>query len=287
MRSVMLLAFSGLLVGVLGYGGRGALAGLLGANVVAAATLGATLLARGGRFRWQLFRALVRYGAPLCPAWFADAGAKFIERAAIVQHSGLAAAGLWYLALRLADLLSSVVHAPFVQVFSVRRLELHRDGTPDREASGLISAFVAVMAWGAVALSALAPEVVRLVSRADFAPAAALVPAAAAAAAVFSLATIIEIPIYLAKRPGRITAAVAVSALVHGCLAWLCSAQWGLAGVAWARLGATCFRTGCLAVAARRLPGPRPEWWRLLGIGLLAAGCLVVHALRSFSPSRC
>jgi hypothetical protein len=49
--------------------------------------------------------------------------------------------------------------------------------------------------------------------------------------------------------------------------------------VAWARLGATCFRTGCLAVAARRLSGPRPEWWRLLGIGLLAAGCIVVSGV--------
>ncbi len=269
-RSAMLLAISGLLVGILDYGALGALVGLLAANTIAAIALGTMLLLRGGRFRWTLFRALIGYGAPLCPAWFADSAAKFVERAAIVQRSGLAAAGLWYLALRLADVLSTLVHGPFAQVFVVRRYQLHRDGSPDSESSSIFSVFLAVMAWGAVALSAIAPEAVTLVSGPSFAAAAPLVPAAVAAVAVFSVTTMVEMRLYLAKRPARITAAVLVSALVHGALAFWAAAQWGVTGVAWARLVATCFRVLCLAVAARGLPGPSAEWWRVFGIAVLA-----------------
>jgi len=275
-RSALLLVLTGLFVSVLGFGALGALTALLTANAIAAIALGTALVARRGRFRWPLFRTLVGYGAPLCPGWFAESAAKAVERAVIVQRIGLAAAGLWYLALRLADVLSTLVHGPFAQVFIVRRYQLHRDGSPDGESAALFSVFLAVMAWGAVVLSALAPEAVTLVSGRNFAAAASLVPAAAAVVAVFSVTTMVEMRLYLAKRPARITVAVVVSALAHGALAYFAVIHWGVVGVAWARLAATCLRIVCLEIAARRLPGPRPEWRRLLGITLVAGAAIAL-----------
>jgi len=275
-RSALLLVLTGLFVSVLGFGALGALTALLTANAIAAIALGTALVARRGRFRWPLFRTLVGYGAPLCPGWFAESAAKAVERAVIVQRIGLAAAGLWYLALRLADVLSTLVHGPFAQVFIVRRYQLHRDGSPDGESAALFSVFLAVMAWGAVVLSALAPEAVTLVSGRNFAAAASLVPAAAAVVAVFSVTTMVEMRLYLAKRPARITVAVVVSALAHGALAYFAVIHWGVVGVAWARLAATCLRIVCLEIAARGLPGPRPEWRRLLGITLVAGAAIAL-----------
>jgi O-antigen/teichoic acid export membrane protein len=183
---------------------------------------------------------------------------------------------LWYLALRLADVLSTLVHGPFAQVFIVRRYQLHRDGSPDAGSAALFSVFLAVMAWGAIVLSALAPQVVLLVSGRGFAAAASLVPAAAAVVVVFSLTTIVEMRLYLAKRPARITVAVVISALVHSALAYGAVVYWGVMGVAWARLVATCFRIVCLEVAARGLPGPAPEWRRLFGTTLVMVGCTLL-----------
>jgi O-antigen/teichoic acid export membrane protein len=275
-RSVALLVLSGVAVGVLGYGAIGALCALLAANVIGALALTVALVAGRGRFRWPLFRTLVGYGVPLCPGWFAESAAKAVERAVVVQRVGLAAAGLWYLALRLADVLSTLVHGPFAQVFIVRRYQLHRDGSPDAGSAALFSVFLAVMAWGAIVLSALAPQVVLLVSGRGFAAAASLVPAAAAVVVVFSLTTIVEMRLYLAKRPARITVAVVISALVHSALAYGAVVYWGVMGVAWARLVATCFRIVCLEVAARGLPGPAPEWRRLFGTTLVMVGCTLL-----------
>jgi O-antigen/teichoic acid export membrane protein len=117
---------------------------------------------------------------------------------------------------------------------------------------------------------------VRLVSGPSFAAAAALVPAAAAVVAVFSVTKMVEMRLYLAKRPARITFAVVISAVTHGALAYFAVIYWGVVGVAWARLAATCFRILCLEIAARRLPGPRPEWRRLLGITFVAGAAIVL-----------
>lgn len=279
-RSVLLLGSGALLVGYFDFGLSGAVWGLCLANALAVVVLAVVMLGRTGiRFDRDDLGAMLRYGAKITPAYLIEAGAKFVERAWVAQLVGLASAGAFYLALRLCDLLSQLLIVPFQQVFVVGRYDLHRDGGSDPQGPRLHTAFAALLATAALGLAALGPELVSVLAGRGYDEAARVLPPLAAATVVFALSGMIELPIHFAKRPDRITYAVAVAACLHLPLVWLGAWSFGALGAACGRLGGVAIRIACTTVAARGLPGPRPQWTRLLVLaGVTAIAFLALAA---------
>jgi len=274
-RSVLLLGGSSLLVGVFAWGPSGAIVALLAANAFAGLTLtGVILCEHGFTFRRDRARELLRYGLALCPSWGAEALAKLAERTLLVHAAGLAAAGLWYLALRLADLLNALLVGPFSQVWMVRRLAAHQQGVADTGGTRAFIGFALLLAWSALALGLFAPEILALVSRRPgYADAAPYVAVAAASTVVFACCSAVEVGLHLDKLPARIAGAVGVASALHVALAAVGAFWGGLAGIAWARLAAMLLRLVAMGVAARGTSGPRPPWM-VIGfvLAVLAAG---------------
>jgi O-antigen/teichoic acid export membrane protein len=280
LRSVVLLGLSLWLVAGMQLGPWGSMLAMVIANGVVALGLACIILARHPIvWSWPDLRAMIGFSLPLLPAYAMEASGKFIERLLVVAYSGLAASGLYYLALRLGELLSSVIVGPFNEIYAVRRYELYRDRQPDHDGARLYTYFFALLTSAALGLALLAPEIVRIVSRPAYAEAASVIPLISVTVVLFALTGIVELGIYFAKRTTLFTTATFVGLLVHIPLVALATWKFGILGTAAARCVSTAVRVTCTGHLARGLGGPLPEWRRLGFIALAALLAYVVGCL--------
>ncbi len=172
LRSLANLTTVSILVVELEFGLKGALYGILIANVLAG--IGVSLIhfhRLGISFSWPRFVAMARHGIPLVPSQIASIGTLFIERFFLAKLNSLHLAGLYYLSWRFGDLLSMLTFASFNPIFIVSRLEQFRDGEFDADAPKLFTYFFAFISCAALALSLLAPELLSLAATESYASA--------------------------------------------------------------------------------------------------------------------
>jgi O-antigen/teichoic acid export membrane protein len=286
LRSLGLLVANGALVGGLGWGVMGALAGTLVVNALFAASLLATTLARlGSRFSTAKFRALLAFGLPSLPGSLADFATGFIDRYLLVHLTSLAAGGVYFLAVRVATMLYVTLIAPFGQIYAIRRLEIHAARASDPEAAPLFTYFFVAMVSGALALALLAPEIVVLLASRGYGGAAVVIPFLALAQVINSLLLILQTGIYFAKRPRRLTVISVATLGLHAAAAPVLISTYGALGAAAAGVLSATFRAGLTTRLAVDLGGPRPEWARLTVILLAAAAILAIDRSLGFTPS--
>lgn len=277
LRSIVLLGLSLWLVAGMQLGPWGSMLAMVIANGVVALGLSCIIIAQHPLvWSWPDLRAMIGFSLPLLPAYGMEAGGKFVERLLIVAYSGLAASGLYYLALRLGELLSTVIVGPFNEIYAVRRYELYRDGMTDSEGARLYTYFFSLLTTAALGLALLAPEIVRLVSRPAYAEAASVIPLVSVTVVLFALTGIVELGIYFAKRTSLFTTATFVGLLVHIPLVAFATWKYGIVGTAAARCLSTAVRVTYTGRLARGLGGPIPEWRRL---GSIACAALAAYAI--------
>lgn len=283
-RSILYIASTILFVAVLRMGLRGAVIGIFVANAAAAAGVVIPLLWKLRlRYSWDKIRATVRFGAPLIPGQVAEIGASFMERYLLVHMASLAAAGVYFLAIRMASVINAMVIGPFNRIYVVRRFEALGTVKEDAESSRVFTYFFLLVTWAALALAVLAREVVAIAAHGKYAGAVQIIPLACLTQVLVSVLIIAELGIYYAKVPRYLTIAnVATLALQLG-MNFVLIPRFGTMGAVSALAFSTVFRLALTVRLARGLGGPPIDWRSLSailgGASLVFAVCAMLDRL--------
>jgi O-antigen/teichoic acid export membrane protein len=282
LRSVLYLSIGALFVAPLDLGVFGALLAILLTNALAVAWLMFPLLARTGiRFSRTKFLDMLGFGIPLLPGYMAELLIKFSDRYLLAHITSSAAAGVFFLGVRLTSILPMMLVAPFNQTYIVRRFEAHGRNAGDLDASRVFTYFFAILVSGALALSLVAPQLIALIAfrRPEYHGTAAVIPFLSLAEVIRSLQLIVELGIFYAKIPRYLTIASIGAALMHIPLTAMMIGIFGALGAAGAVVVSTAFRLILTWRFARGLNGPQPEWknvFVILGAGVAVFGVAAV-----------
>jgi O-antigen/teichoic acid export membrane protein len=206
---------------------------------------------------------MLGFSLPLLPGELAELLVRFVDRYLVVHLASLAAAGVYFLGSRFGNLLHAALIAPFSQIFVIRRLAAFGDGAADPEGPRVYTYFFMVAATGAVGLSILAPEIVAVLAPASYEGARRVAPLFALNELILSLIFIVELGIYYAKRPLRLTAATLSTLTVHVALNLVLIPILGILGAALGSCLSSALRVALTVYLGRRFAGPRPEWLRI------------------------
>jgi O-antigen/teichoic acid export membrane protein len=280
-RSILYIAASYLFIATLHMGLRGAVIGIFAANALSALGVLVPLLWKLRlRYSWDKIRDTIRFGAPLIPGQVAEIGSSFLERYLIVHMATLAAAGIYFLAIRLASLINAMVVGPFNRIYVVRRFEAHGAGAKDDESSRVFTFFFMLVTWAALGLAALAREIVAVAAHGKYAGTVSIIPLACLTQVLVSVLIIAELGIYYAKIPRYLTIANLATLAVQVGLNLFLIRRFGTMGAVSALTLATAFRLVLTVRFARGLGGPTIDWRALSAVlGSAAAVFAVCHAL--------
>lgn len=237
----------------------------------------------GLRFSRPIMREMLTFGLPLVPAQMGGMIVHLSDRFFIKEMISIGDAGIYSLGYRLGTLSSMLVVEPFNQTWLPRRFEIQKQPDHERVFGRIFTYFTAGLVFFALATSALAGDLLRVISAPEYWSAAKVVPIIAVANAIFGLHYHLNFGLLLAKK----TKIIAIINLTNGVLVlalnWLLIPRWGVYGAAVATLFAFIYKVGLTWIFSRRYYHPRFERRRLT----LVVGFAVVFyaAARLVNPS--
>jgi O-antigen/teichoic acid export membrane protein len=280
-----------LLVVVVGLGAAGVLAGqLLAAVLVAFVSLAIVQRLRAWTIDRTALRQGLRLGLPLLPHGVSAWALRLADRWLILLLIGLpalearAAVGVYSVGYQLGYVVSLVV-VSFNAAWSPYFYRLGSTTTGPAihtEMTTLVFAGISVLAVG---LSTLAPEIVAILTRPEYAEAADVLPVIAVASVAHGLYVMFVTVVFLAKATGRLAVITFVAAGVNIAANVLLIPSVGVIGAAWATFASYVFFAAATYVLARGLYPMRIDV-RLLGlIGAAGVTAIVIARILASEPS--
>lgn len=246
--------------------------------VIAIATLISLLRRTGLHFDVACARAMLTLGLPMLPARMADLSTEFTDKYFINAFVSAAAVGHYSLAQRLVSLLQSFIASPFAQVWIVRRLETLGDNDEQEVFARIFTVFLAVMAGAGLILATYAPEIIAIISSAQYQSAAALVPVLALSMAIMPIDMNFQLGIIHAKKTVFLLYASLVAALVNVLFMYLLVRGYAVFGATLALLLTNVIRVALVAWFSLRFCDSklRFEWGRTALLLSAAVVCYLV-----------
>jgi O-antigen/teichoic acid export membrane protein len=273
-------------------GARGLLIGNYGASTLVLLGLWWTLrhrLAPRGRPRiGESFSELLSFGLPTVPAEASVYALSIVDRQYIVHQRGLAAAGFYSLAIKLAGAVAFLVRA-----FQYAWPPLAYSVTDDAEAARLYSLvttlYVLVSGWVVAGLTLESRWILRLLAAPRFFDAYRAVPWVSLGWAMYGLWVIFLVIAGRARVTRRNFPAALAGLGANLALLLLLVPRYGIAGAGIALCGAYIAMLGVMQLLVRRAFPVHFEWRRLIHLvvvigGMAAAGELLLptHGLVGF-----
>jgi O-antigen/teichoic acid export membrane protein len=273
-----------ILVVVVGLGAAGVLAGQLLAAVIVA-TVSIVIVQR--LHAWTIdvasLRQGLRFGLPLLPHSVSAWALRLADRWLILLFIGLpviearAAVGVYSVGYQLGYVVSLVVisfNAAWSPYF-YRVGSLPSGPTIHTEMTTLVFGGIAVIA---VALSSMAPEIVAVLARPEYAEAADVLPVIAVASVAQGLYVMFVTVVFLAKSTGRLAFITFAAAALNIAANAILIPRLGIVGAAWATFASYAFFAAATYVLARGVYPMRINL-KLLGV-ITAAGVASVLVAR-------
>ncbi|MFN2417572.1 MAG: lipopolysaccharide biosynthesis protein [Candidatus Limnocylindria bacterium] len=298
-RAVLGSALIILFVVILDRGVLGVLFGSLGSALVTT-SLGFMLLARERRLVVRFDRTRVRhmllFSLPLVPAAVAGWTLNLSDRYIIQAFEGQTAVGLYSAGYVVGLTINALAIAPFTLAWGATYWEIAKQPDARTTIARVLTGFVALASFAALAVSALATDLIRILLTPDFEPGRFVTPFSAFGYVLYGAYTVVGTGLSLESQTRRvpfITGAAAVSSVALNLLlvpalgymgaAVSTLASYGLLAVAsgivsqryypvpW-ELGRVATLLGiAMALAAAALLGPDHVAWRLLCLALYPA----------------
>lgn len=270
-----------ILVVPLGLGAIGLLAGSYGTGVAVVTGLivyhrrRLSLMVDG-----PLLGRLLRFGLPTMPAELSLYSLNFIDRILIARMVGLKEAGLYSIAIKVAQSVNVLVRG-FQLAFPPLAYSITDDDEAGRAYSAVVTWFVAVMALLVTGVWLTAPWIVRVFAAPDFYEAHLAVGPVVAGTAVYALYMVLLVVLGRTGRTEFNFPATAAGLAVNVILNLILLPAWGILGAAVALGISYLVVVGLMYVFTQRLFPVPYEWGRLLRLvgssaALIAVGAVLV-----------
>jgi O-antigen/teichoic acid export membrane protein len=234
----------------------------------------------GFQFDGRLVRAVNRFGLPLVPSalalWVTNFGDRFMLIKLTPEATNLTEVGQYSLAVNIGSVMVLLFTA-FQTAWPAFAYSISDEGAAKRAYAYVLTYLVLLASWAAIALSLLAPWIVRILAPSNhhFWPAADAVPALAYSSVFYAGFIVVTIGAGRTKNTQFNWIAAAVAAVVNFSLnLWLIPA-YGMLGAAYATLIAYAVLMVVRTWNAQNIY-PVPYQWRRVGVILVAAGALTL-----------
>ncbi len=268
-----------LFVVVAGMGGTGV---LLGNATGALAVYVALVVYRRRQLAIELDRSLLRemnrFGLPLVPAGLAMWTTNFGDRLFLVKLADATEVALYSVGFRLASALTVLVVA-FRTAWPVFAYSIDDDRDARRTYAFVLTYALFLALWLALALSLLAPWLVRLLTTPAFYEGSRVVAPLAFGAALFTGYIVVGIGLGRARRTRSNWAVTGSAVLVNCVLNLLLIPSFGMMGAAAATLGAYGLMFAGIAWYAQRIFPVPYQWRRVATLAAAAVGLTVAGKL--------
>jgi O-antigen/teichoic acid export membrane protein len=231
----------------------------------------------GLEFDRGLFRGMQRFGMPLVPSALALWAINFVDREFLIWFKGQAEVGVYSVAVRIASIITFVMIA-FRTAWPAFAYSIEDESEAKRTYSFVLTYLLAFAFWASLALGALAPWWVRLLtSRHAYLRAHEAVALLAFAGAVYAGYTVLAIGSGRARRTQLNWVVTGFGAAVNvGLNFWLIPA-YGMVGAAISTLAAYVALFGGMMLYAQSVY-PVPYQWRRVATATAAAVGLTLAA---------
>jgi O-antigen/teichoic acid export membrane protein len=231
----------------------------------------------GLQFDRSLLRAMNRFGLPLVPSALALWATNFADRFFLIKLTDPAEVGRYSLAVRIASAMVLLLTA-FRTAWPAFAYSLEEDRETRRAYAFVLTYLTFVMSWIALALSLLAPWLVRLLApdNRDFWSASRVVPPLAFAAAAFGGYIVLAIGVGRARRTQFNWVVTGVAAVVNVVLCLILIPPYGMMGAAIATLAAYLLMFVGMTLNAQRVYPVPYQWRRVVLAGVVAVALTVL-----------
>ncbi len=237
----------------------------------------------GFEFDRRLYRAMEHFGLPLLPSALALWATKFSDRFFINHYLGPTEVGVYSFGVMIASALVLAITA-FQLAWPAFAYSIEDDEEARHTYAYVLTYFLFLMIWAAVALSLLAPFLAHLLAgKPTFYPGARFVPVLAFGTVIFAGYSVVVISIGRIRKTGANWIITGLGALANVGLNILLIPRFGAIGAAWSLLGAYAVMFIGMCWHAQRL-FPVPYQWRRI-VTLFGVGAAIVVAGKALSVS--
>lgn len=166
-------------------------------------------------FSWTLMGRLLRYGLPLVPSALGAFVLAQSDRYFLRYFSGLSQIGTYSLGCKFGGVISMFIVQPFQLIWLPMAFEMENRPRAKRFYESMLTYFLVIATWVALALSLFSKEVIALVTAPDFHESYVIVPWIAFAFVFYGAYMVVNIGIYLQNKTRWIIGIVGSSALVN------------------------------------------------------------------------
>jgi O-antigen/teichoic acid export membrane protein len=244
----------------------------LGGLIAATATAGLALwfvradlsLRRSG----ARLKEMLRYGVPLVPSFLAFWALSYADRWLLLRMDGAYEVGLYAAGAKVAGIML-VLNFGVLTAFNPVALKMVGESGARRFYARSMTAYGAVAATVAVGLTALAPEVLGLLTPAGYHDGAAAVPWLTLGFFFSGLTVFLSIGLHIEKRTPWITWIALIAAAANVGLNLVLIPFWGMVGAAMATAGAYALMAALFHQVTNRIYPVDFETGRLMGLSML------------------
>lgn len=258
--------------------------GFIMANLVTAVIFGvAAFVILQGEVAWRfspgVLREAFRVGSPTVPNNLLSYGFRLMDRVVLERFATLEQVGLYYIALRLADVMrlgGDIFINAWRPVFfkDADRSDFAREDVPR-----VIRIVGVSLVCLFVVLSVFAREIVTLFAAPAYRGAASFVPLLVAAMMIKGLQSFPYLVIWLRKKTSWVPGLSGLALGVSLCANWLLAARWGAMGVAAALVISYAFLATAMFAVSRRLYAIQYPWRGLTAAAVLGIATVTLSTL--------
>lgn len=252
-----------LLIVYLGMGEEGILYGRLAGNALTLLLLAPQFWHYRPRFNLRPALDLARIGLPLIPATFATMWISMSPRYFIEWFGDTAAVGVFAMSSKIAAILSLVFVSPFAMAWMVALFRMYQRDDAKEIYARVLTYYVLLGGWLALALGASAPFLVNLLSKEDFPLSTGIITIMALANVASGLMYPVNIGPYVQESTYKVLPAFLVATAISLIIGVGMSYYWGALGASGALILVYLALAVFLARLSHRLYPLRYEWRRL------------------------
>jgi O-antigen/teichoic acid export membrane protein len=130
----------------------------------------------GLRFKIDLAKSMLKYSLPIIPSKLSNTLIKQADKYFVLYFLSLADMGIYSLALKMGNVIHTLLTVPFTMAYMPRRFEtIKMDGSRDNYAK-IFTYYIFIVGYIGLAISLLIPEILKLMVASSFFEAAKIVP---------------------------------------------------------------------------------------------------------------